>query len=121
MSDLSITINGRNHVIACEDGQEEHLARLAEYIDKRVIEIAESVGQVGENRLLLMASLLVADELGDAYAALSAERGEADVDLLARLEGQQTPTGEDIKAIDSLELFVERIEALASKLEDTEV
>ena len=34
MSDLSITINGRNHVIACEDGQEEHLARLAEYIDK---------------------------------------------------------------------------------------
>ncbi|HAA93694.1 MAG TPA: cell division protein ZapA, partial [Rhodospirillaceae bacterium] len=55
MSDLSITVNGRSYVIACEDGQEEHLARLANYIDKRVNEIAESVGQVGESRLILMA------------------------------------------------------------------
>ena len=121
MSDLSITINGRKHVIACEDGQEEHLARLAEYIDKRVNEIAETVGQVGENRLLLMASLLVADELGDAYAALSAERGDVDADLLTRFEGQQVPVAEDTKAIDFLELFVKRVEALASKLEETDV
>ena len=85
------------------------------------MELMESVGQVGENRLLLMASLLVADELGDAYAALSAERGEADVDLLTRLGDQQTPAVEDSRTIDSLELFVERLEALASKLEDTEV
>ena len=121
MSDLSITVNGRSYVIACEDGQEDHLARLADYIDKRVNEIAESVGQVGETRLLLMASLLVADELGDAYAALSAERGETDIGLLERLEGEQAPAAEDPTTAELLERLAKRIEALAGKLEEAEV
>jgi len=118
MSDLSITVNGRSYVIACEDGQEDHLARLADYIDKRVMEIAESVGQVGETRLMLMASLLVADELGDAYAALSAERGETDVGLLERLEGEQVQASDDPTTPDLLERLAERVEALAGKLEE---
>jgi cell division protein ZapA len=121
MSDCSITVNGRSYVIACEDGQEAHLARLADYIDKRVTELAESVGQVGENRLILMASLLVADELGDAYAALAAERGEADISLVKRLAGDQAPAADDPTTAQLLELLAERVEALASKLEGAEV
>ena len=67
MAQLSVTIHGRNYPIVCDDGQEEHVTRLAAYIDKRATEIAETVGQVGDGRLLVMTSLLVADELSEAY------------------------------------------------------
>ncbi|HLI13573.1 MAG TPA: cell division protein ZapA [Alphaproteobacteria bacterium] len=74
MSQLTITINGRPYQVACDDGQEEHLRQLAGYIDKRVGELSAAMGQIGDARLLVMTSLLIADELADAYAALDEER-----------------------------------------------
>ena len=65
MAQVRLTINGRSYEVGCDDGQEEHLARLAAFIDRRVGELAATVGQVGEARLLVMASLLIADELHD--------------------------------------------------------
>ena len=58
--------------IACDDGQEAHLKRLGNYIDKRIAELVASVGQIGDARLLVMASLLIADEMSDAYSRLEA-------------------------------------------------
>src|SRR3546814_11102105 len=78
MSQLSITINGRNYSIACEDGQEEHLTKLAGYLDMRVGELVGAVGQVGAARLLRMAALLVADELSDVYAERATYRNQAE-------------------------------------------
>ena len=75
MAQVSVTINGRNYQIACDDGQEAHLTRLGNYVDKRISELVASVGQVGDARLLVMASLLVADELSDAYSELDVLRG----------------------------------------------
>jgi cell division protein ZapA len=121
MSDLSITVNGRRYVIACEDGQEDHLARLADYIDKRIKEVVESVGQIGETRLMLMAGLLIADELGDAYAALAAEKGEADPGLVARLAEEDTASPQDPSMAEVLERLAVRLETLAGKLEQTDV
>ena len=46
MSQISIAVNGRDYSIVCEDGQERHLTRLAEYIDRRIEELVESVGQI---------------------------------------------------------------------------
>ena len=63
MSQINLKINSRDYVVACEDGEEDHLAFLAQYINQRVESLVESVGQVGEARLLLMAALMVADEL----------------------------------------------------------
>ena len=70
MAQVSVIINGRKYQVACDDGQEAHLSRLADYVDKRVGELVAAVGQVGDARLLVMATLLVADELSDAYAEL---------------------------------------------------
>jgi len=67
MAQVAVTINNRSYRIACDDGQEEHLQRLAQFVDKKVSELVASVGQIGDTRLLVMASLLVADELSDAY------------------------------------------------------
>ena len=70
MSQITVVVNGRKYDIACDDGQEAHLTRLAQYIDRRVDELIAAVGQVGDARLLVMASLLVADELSEVYTEL---------------------------------------------------
>jgi cell division protein ZapA len=71
MAQVSVRINGRQYQVACEDGQEEHLDKLAAYIDQRVADLVKEVGQVGDARLLVMSALLIADELADAYDELS--------------------------------------------------
>lgn len=73
MKQVSITINGRDYDIACEEGQEDHLRRLAGYVDRRVAELVTSVGQIGDTRLLVLASLLIADELHDAREVYARE------------------------------------------------
>jgi cell division protein ZapA len=75
MAQVSVRINGRHYQVACEDGQEAHLQKLAAYIDERVAELVRDVGQVGDARLLVMSSLLIADELADAYDELEELRG----------------------------------------------
>ena len=70
MSQINLNINGRDYLIACEDGEEKHLAFLAQYINQQVEGLVESVGQVGEARLLLMAALMIADELAETKEEL---------------------------------------------------
>jgi cell division protein ZapA len=70
MSEVSVTVNGHPYMIACDDGQEPRIRRLAQYVDARVGEFVKNVGQVGEARLLLLAALVIADELSDAYETL---------------------------------------------------
>ena len=70
MAQVEVSINGRNYQIACDDGQEGHLVQLGEYVDRRVKELVTAVGQVGDSRLLVMVSLLIADELAETYAEL---------------------------------------------------
>jgi len=66
MSHVSVTINGRQYRMACEDGQEAHLVRLAKDLDQRVGELRTRFGEIGDMRLLVMAALTVADELAEA-------------------------------------------------------
>ncbi len=66
MATVAVSINGRKYAVSCDDGNEDHVARLADYIDGKVTEFAGSLGQVGDAQLLLMASILLADELSDA-------------------------------------------------------
>jgi cell division protein ZapA len=69
MAQLTIRINGYAYAVACEDGQEPHLERMAAEIDARITSIKASAGYSGEARLLLMAALLLADELHDTRNA----------------------------------------------------
>ncbi len=70
MAEVSITINGRQFRMACEDGQEEHLMDLARELDARIGDLRERFGEVGDTRLTVMAALTVADELGEMSARL---------------------------------------------------
>ena len=84
MSQLEVTINGKNYQIICDDGQEAHLAELGEYLEKRVQELVSSIGQVGDTKLLVMTALMIADELAEACADL--EKTDDVADVLVSLE-----------------------------------
>ncbi len=77
MAQLDVNINGRSYRVACDDGQEDHLRQLAEYVDRQVMELVGSVGQVGEARLLVMACLLIADDLSESFAT---SQGKSDAE-----------------------------------------
>ncbi|MGB0844324.1 MAG: cell division protein ZapA [Alphaproteobacteria bacterium] len=78
MPQLKIKINNRDYDVACEEGQEQRLKEVADLLSGKVDHLVEALGQVGEPRLLLMAGLLVADELYDTKADLQrANSGEA--------------------------------------------
>ncbi len=107
MARINVTVNGRSYRVGCDDGQEEHVGYLAEYVDKRVRELVESVGQVGEARLLLLAALLVADDMSDLYERIETlERAAGQAE-----SGTESDTGADIVGL------TERLESVADRLE----
>ena len=76
MGQVAITINGNNYQIACDEGQEERLKRLGAYVDERTAELVKSVGNVGDVRLMVMASLLVTAKLFDVTPETEKLRAE---------------------------------------------
>jgi cell division protein ZapA len=114
MAQVTVTINNRGYQIACDDGQEQHLVKLAGYVDKRVGELTAAMGQIGDMRLLVMASLLIADELADAR--------KANEQQLKTLEDEKkkktnlTPEAEEALA-QGIETLALRIEEIAARLE----
>lgn len=66
MNHVNVTINGRQYRMACEEGQEEHLLRLADGLESRVTTLRGKFGEIGDARLTVMAALMISDELLDA-------------------------------------------------------
>jgi cell division protein ZapA len=107
MAVVDVVVNGRAYQVACDDGQESHLVDLARYIDRKVADLAKTMGQVGDARLILMASLLIADELSEALDS---------VDSLKRdLEEAQEGGSSDVEV--TFTALASRIEDIAARLE----
>jgi cell division protein ZapA len=100
---VRVAINGRSYNLGCDDGEEERVERLAGLLDRRVGEIAANVGQVGDTRLLLMVSLLLADELTTARNELDDLRG---VSTTVEVENK------------SLNQLIKRLESIAANVEN---
>jgi cell division protein ZapA len=79
---VNVMVNERSYAIACDDGQEEHLQQLAAHVDSKARELLKAAGQPGEQRLLLMAALMIADEYFESRAELEKRTGE-----IAKAEG----------------------------------
>jgi cell division protein ZapA len=114
MPQIQVTINGRQYSVACEDGEEAHVGRLARYIEQKVAGLVSAVGQVGDARLLLMASLLIADELSEAEEALEQSSHGAGA---GESSGSRLAAAEDAAAARTIEQLAGRIEAIAARLE----
>ncbi len=108
MPEKSLNINERNYQVTCADGQEEHLRKLAGHLDERIQGLVGAVGQVGEGRLLVMASLMVADELFEAY--------KENHTLRAAQEGAGEGGAGEAAAAAALDSCAQRIETIAARL-----
>lgn len=113
---VNVMVNSRSYTIACDEGEEDHLRELAAHVDGKVRELLSSVGQVGDQRLLLMAALLIADEHHEVSAQLHlrtqelASLGGTHDDVSGKLEQSQSI------AADAFEAATQRLEDVAARL-----
>ena len=117
MGQVKVSINDRSYTVACGDGEEAHVRELDSYINKHVTGLAQEVGQVGDARLLLMAGLLVADELSEALQKVKLLEQELESLSSQRASAaERTREAEDSLA-DVLDDAARRIEELARRIE----
>ena len=76
MAHVSVTINGRQFRMACDDGQEDHLLKLAAEVNGKVDQLKGAFGEIGDTRLTVMAAIMVADELADVRRRLKVAESE---------------------------------------------
>src|SRR5579863_5376709 len=105
MAQVSVTIDGRKYRLACNEGEEARLESLAGMVDGKIGEMRTTFGQIGDQRLVIMAALTIADSFAEARDAAEAER-------------QRSAAAEErAQAIaSSLEALGSRLEALAARL-----
>jgi cell division protein ZapA len=72
MAQVTLRINGYAYTVGCQDGEEQHLQAMAGEVDRRIESIKAAAGPSGEARMLVMASLLMADDLYESNKALKA-------------------------------------------------
>ncbi|MEH6476377.1 MAG: cell division protein ZapA [Sneathiella sp.] len=102
MSSVTVKVNGRPYPIICGDGEEDHVTYLAEFVDKKVQDLSGMSNTSNESQLLLMAALLVADDLSQAYETIDELKGK---------------TSETPRVQLDTENWANRLEAIADRLE----
>jgi cell division protein ZapA len=110
VSEVTITVNRRAYRLACEDGQEPHLIALAQRIDTRIKDMVSKFGQIGDQQLLVMVGLLLADEAADLRRRL-AERDAQALDDAAAIR-----QAEDLASA-AIDQAADRVERLAASVE----
>jgi cell division protein ZapA len=119
MSQITVTINGRQFRMACEDGQETHLSRLAQELDQRIAKLREKFGEIGDTRLTVMAALTVADELGEMTGRLRRLEDELMTVQEAQVASTDRHQAGQAAAAALLNAAAERIESVTKKLNAT--
>ena len=112
MAQVIVKINGFPHTVGCEDGQESHLAAMAEAVESRVASIRALGGQSGEARILVLSALLLADELHDLQHEVATLRA-------ARPPAPAAAGIADHRVAETLGRLTDRAEAIAAKLDET--
>jgi cell division protein ZapA len=108
MPTVEILVNGRRHEMQCGEGEEARVRQLASYVDRRIADLARGQSQIGDARLLLMASLVVADELSDAFDEI--KRLRATLDEKGLSDSERVAAG-------VVEQVAQRLDAIAAQLE----
>lgn len=119
MAQVSVVINGKSYRIACDDGEEPHLHTLAELVDKRVTQLVSSIGQIDHTRLLVMASLVIADELGDSKTEIATLKEKLKQAANTPVPAPVSAAPDTDKLCEGIEKLAGRIEAIADRLSTT--
>jgi cell division protein ZapA len=119
MASVNVTINGRQFRMACEDGQEGHLTKLAKELDDRIGELRGNFGEIGDNRLIVMAALTVADELSETSKKLRRLEEELAALQDARVAATDRAQATQAAIVAAFNSAAERLETVARKLNQT--
>ena len=76
MANVNIKFNGKEFLLSCDDGQEEHLEELSLYLNKKFNELKNNLGNIGENKLLLITSIKIMDEYFETKKKLGEQKQE---------------------------------------------
>ena len=119
MPTVTVRINGKNYRMACENGQEDHLERLAKSFDGYVDSLKGEFGEIGDQRLTVMAGVMVTDEMLELKKTV--ERLTKEVEELSEtrlIQSREKQRG-DGELADGLDRLAQRVEALSQKLATT--
>ena len=76
MANVNITFNGKEFLLSCDDGQEEHLVELSEQLNNKFANLKSKLGNIGENKLLLITSIQVMDEYFETKKKIEEKKKE---------------------------------------------
>jgi cell division protein ZapA len=116
MSQITVTIAGRTYRIACGDGEEEHLTKLAASYDAKIEEMRGSFGEIGDMRLHVMAAITLADELSEQRRRADALEAELGAVRQLALSGDERSLLIEARVIEGINRAAERMERLARAL-----
>ena len=119
MPEVNVEIDGKKYRMACEEGQEAHLMELAERFNRTVIGLKGSFGEIGDNRLVVMAGIAVLDELAEAEDRIEALK--KDIADLTSAGRELTIEAEELekKFARRLSEAARKVEAIAQAIDET--
>jgi cell division protein ZapA len=119
MNHINVTINGRQYRMACEEGQETRLLKLAESLETRIQGLRGKFGEIGDARLTVMAALTVCDELADAGTRIRNLEEELDALRDVRLAAADRAKATQTAVANALNAAADRIEKTTQVLNRT--
>ena len=79
MANVNIKFNNKDYLLSCDDGQEESLKNLTKFLDKKYSELKDKLGNIGENKLLLITTIQLIDEYFDLKTKVAAQKTKLDI------------------------------------------
>ena len=116
MAQVTVTIDGKQYRMACDEGQEEHLTDLAQRFDRYVTHLKESFGEIGDQRLTVMSGIMVMDELTELQKRVNGMEGEIATLRKTRDEALSKADRNDATLSAALSGLAQRMETLAERL-----
>lgn len=116
MAQVTVYIDGKAYRMACDEGQEEHLESLAAKFDKYVAHLKSSFGEIGDQRLTVMAGIMVMDELAELEKRVRGMESEVNTLRKTRDDALVKADKNDAAVTGVLSGLAERMEAVALKL-----
>lgn len=110
MSHINVTINARQYRMACEEGQEARLLKLADDLESRIQSLRGKFGEIGDARLTVMAALTVCDELLDANARIHTLENELETLRNVRVAATDRAKATQLAVVNALNSAADRIE-----------
>ncbi|MBX3579764.1 MAG: cell division protein ZapA [Rhizobiaceae bacterium] len=116
MAQVTVTIDGKQYRMACDEGQEEHLTDLATRFDRYVGHLKDSFGEIGDQRLTVMAGIMVMDELSELQKRMKGMESEVATLRKTRDDALVKADKNDSALTGALGTLAQRMEDLAAKL-----